>query len=92
MAPAPTTRHQFVFRNMEHILPSFVRTHHLGTVLYAPVDVVFGQAQKRIQDNVFRHCGKRWEWACHGDGHEVYLSSLKFGCVIDTIYDNVFQP
>ncbi|MGH8581683.1 MAG: Uma2 family endonuclease [Gammaproteobacteria bacterium] len=47
MVPAPTTRHQFVSRNLEFILHSFVRTHGLGSVLYSPIDVVFGTSENR---------------------------------------------
>jgi len=47
MVPAPTTEHQFISRNLEFILYHFVRIHDLGTVLYAPVDVVFGQGDDR---------------------------------------------
>ncbi|MGH8654832.1 MAG: Uma2 family endonuclease [Gammaproteobacteria bacterium] len=47
MVPAPTTYHQFVSRNLEFILHSFARTHGLGNVLYAPVDVVLGTGKDR---------------------------------------------
>lgn len=47
MVPAPTTRHQLVSRDLEFILHSFVRAHGLGTVLYSPIDVVFGEGAGR---------------------------------------------
>mgnify|MGYP006291007093 CR=1 FL=1 len=47
MVPAPTTRHQMVSRNLEYILHGHVRAHRLGTVLYAPVDLVFGSGNQR---------------------------------------------
>jgi Uma2 family endonuclease len=47
MVPAPTTTHQIISRNIEFLLHSFVRLHKLGTVLYAPVDVVFGAGNAR---------------------------------------------
>ncbi|MGH8569737.1 MAG: Uma2 family endonuclease [Gammaproteobacteria bacterium] len=47
MVPAPTTSHQFVSRNLEFILHNFARTHALGSVLYSPVDVVFGVGKDR---------------------------------------------
>ncbi len=47
MVPAPTTRHQFISRNLEFILHGFVRAHGLGSVLYSPVDVVFGEDAAR---------------------------------------------
>ena len=47
MVPAPTTTHQIISRNIEFLLHSFVRLNQLGTVLYAPVDVVFGAGNAR---------------------------------------------
>lgn len=47
MVPAPTTRHQLVSRNLEFILHQHVRRQRLGTVLYAPVDVVLGVGKAR---------------------------------------------
>jgi Uma2 family endonuclease len=47
MVPAPTTRHQFISRNLEFILHGFVRAHGLGSVLDSPVDVVFGEGAAR---------------------------------------------
>jgi len=47
MVPAPTTTHQMVSRNIEFLLHGFVRLHKLGTVLYSPVDVVFGLGNGR---------------------------------------------
>ena len=47
MVPAPTTTHQIVSRNIEFLLHGFVRLHRVGTVLYAPVDVVLGVGNTR---------------------------------------------
>jgi Uma2 family endonuclease len=47
MVPAPTTTHQFIVRNLEFILHAFVRERVLGTILAAPVDVVFGEGDAR---------------------------------------------
>lgn len=47
MVPAPTTKHQFVSRNVEFMLHGFVREHGLGYILDAPVDVVLGDGDDR---------------------------------------------
>ena len=40
MAPAPSYRHQAILRNLEYPLLQFVERNRLGTVLFAPLDVV----------------------------------------------------
>jgi Uma2 family endonuclease len=47
MVPAPTTRHQRISQRIEFLLLMYLRTHDLGEVLDAPVDVVFGQGHER---------------------------------------------
>lgn len=47
MVPAPTTFHQRASRDLVFLLIQFVRLHKLGEVLYAPVDVVFGEGKNR---------------------------------------------
>ncbi len=47
MVPSPSTKHQFVSRNLEFILHAFVQAHGLGSVLYAPIDVVLGEGEAR---------------------------------------------
>jgi Uma2 family endonuclease len=39
LSPAPSTRHQFVSRNLHLSLGPFVEKNHLGEVIAAPVDV-----------------------------------------------------
>lgn len=40
VTPVPTSTHQRVSRNLEFLLFNHVRRHKLGSVLYAPVDVI----------------------------------------------------
>jgi Uma2 family endonuclease len=47
MVPAPTTRHQIVSRNLEFLLLAHVRQQRLGTILHAPLDVIFGDGEER---------------------------------------------
>lgn len=47
MAPAPTPLHQIISANLEFVLQQHVRRQHLGIVLHAPLDVVFGQGDDR---------------------------------------------
>lgn len=53
MAPAPSTRHQDISRNLEIILWDYVRKHNLGKVYYAPVDVIFDQVNVVQPDLVY---------------------------------------
>jgi Uma2 family endonuclease len=45
--PSPTTAHQEVSRNLGFLLLTHVRARRLGTVLHAPMDVVFGKGIDR---------------------------------------------
>lgn len=47
MVPSPTAAHQQISRNLEFLLLSHVRAQRLGTVYYAPMDVVFGEGNER---------------------------------------------
>ncbi len=47
MTPSPATRHQIISGNINDIIRSFVKKNNLGTVFYAPCDVVLGN------ENVF---------------------------------------
>jgi len=53
MVPAPSTRHQNVSRNLEFIIWSFVKSHNLGMVYDAPIDVVFSSVDVVQPDIVF---------------------------------------
>ena len=53
MSPAPTTKHQFVKRSIQHYLHTFVITHNLGEVLDAPTDVVFSDTNIVQPDILF---------------------------------------
>ena len=53
MVPAPSTRHQNISRNLEFIIWSFVKSHNLGVLYYAPIDVVFGSTDIVQPDIVF---------------------------------------
>jgi Uma2 family endonuclease len=43
VSPAPAVKHQDIVLNLGHILLTFVRAHHLGKVMIAPVDVLFSE-------------------------------------------------
>ncbi len=47
MVPSPSWRHQDISAELEFRLRAFVRERQLGTVLYAPLDVVFGEGDER---------------------------------------------
>lgn len=47
MVPSPSWRHQDISAELEFRLRAFVKEHQLGTVLYAPLDVVFGEGDER---------------------------------------------
>ena len=53
MVPAPSTRHQNISRNLEFIIWSFVKSHNLGDVYYAPTDVVFSPVNVVQPDILF---------------------------------------
>lgn len=41
--PSPDTYHQGILRNLLRLVDAFVRSHELGTVYLAPLDVVLGE-------------------------------------------------
>lgn len=43
MVPSPSERHQSISRNLEFILYQFIRDNNLGTLYYAPFDVILGE-------------------------------------------------
>ena len=43
MVPSPSERHQSISRNLGFILYQFIRDKNLGTLYYAPFDVVLGE-------------------------------------------------
>ena len=47
MVPAPTTRHQFITANLLSLLHPFLKRTGFGRVLCSPVDVVFGEGNRR---------------------------------------------
>jgi Uma2 family endonuclease len=53
MAPAPDTWHQAWSRELFHIIDRHVRSQNLGTVFYAPVDVVLDEENTVQPDIVF---------------------------------------
>lgn len=55
MSPAPKPRHQKIVRNLFRLFDSFVATHQLGEVFFAPIDVVFEEGEVCQPDLVFVH-------------------------------------
>src|SRR6185436_15866908 len=53
MAPAPDTWHQDLSKKLFRFLDQFVMRNHLGTVFYAPVDVVLDEENTVQPDIVF---------------------------------------
>ncbi len=53
MTPSPTTRHQVVSRNLEFLLFAHVKTHGLGTVFDAPMDVILDRTTVVQPDILF---------------------------------------
>src|SRR6266545_1912552 len=53
MAPAPDTWHQDWSRELFHIIDQHVRTHRLGTVYFAPIDVVLDSENTVEPDLIF---------------------------------------
>jgi Uma2 family endonuclease len=49
MTPVPTTVHQRISRSLFRLLDSFVVSHGLGEVFYAPLDVLIRQAPLRVR-------------------------------------------
>ena len=53
LSPAPSTRHQFVARNLQQSLGPFVEKNHLGELLFAPLDVCLSPDTALQPDLVF---------------------------------------
>lgn len=53
VTPAPSARHQLVIAALLYHLYGFAREHELGTVLPAPIDVLFGDGNYFEPDLVF---------------------------------------
>ncbi len=53
MVPAPGFYHQTISMNISHPLKIFVKKNNLGTVLYAPFDVVLSEADVVQPDIIF---------------------------------------
>ena len=53
MAPAPNMDHQEVVTNLGHLLVTLVKEHDLGTVYYAPTDVVLSDTDVVQPDILF---------------------------------------
>ncbi|MEP9412184.1 MAG: Uma2 family endonuclease [Candidatus Brocadia sp.] len=53
MAPAPGFYHQTISMNISHPLKKFVKENNLGTVLYAPFDVVLSETDVVQPDIIY---------------------------------------
>jgi len=53
MVPAPNFRHQTISRDLGVVLWEFVKENNLGTVLYAPFDVVLSETDVVQPDIIF---------------------------------------
>jgi Uma2 family endonuclease len=53
MAPAPTTTHQRILRNLSILLSEYVSKSKAGEVLFAPVDVVLSMTDVVQPDLIF---------------------------------------
>lgn len=53
MVPSPTPNHQKISREVEFSLLQFVRTHKLGVVFDAPIDVSLGETEVYQPDIIF---------------------------------------
>lgn len=60
MVPSPTTYHQRISWNLEHVLGDFVHRHNLGFIYHAPLDVVFSE-EDVAQPDIFIISKKRLE-------------------------------
>lgn len=52
MTPAPSTGHQLISRNLGFMIWDYVRTHDLGEVLFAPVDLVIEPGATPVQPDI----------------------------------------
>ena len=53
VTPAPLTKHQRILATLHRIIGPFVHEHSLGTVLFAPVDVLLSQVDVVQPDFLF---------------------------------------
>lgn len=53
LVPAPKTGHQRISFNLVMALSGYIRRNNLGTLFYAPVDVVFSETDKPQPDILF---------------------------------------
>src|SRR5436309_7858181 len=53
VTPSPTPRHQRVLKNLQFILEAHVRSRDLGTLLAAPIDVLFAATSVVQPDLLF---------------------------------------
>ncbi len=58
VSPAPNPRHQGVSRNLAVVLHGHVQAHGLGTVYYAPIDVILARDSIVQPDLVFVAAGR----------------------------------
>jgi Uma2 family endonuclease len=52
MSPSPKELHQFVASELVFLLTSYVKTHRLGRVYFAPFDVIFEEDFDRLQPDI----------------------------------------
>jgi len=53
MNPSPIPYHQEISRKLSQKIGSFIERNHLGTLYYAPLDVVFGEKEVYQPDIIF---------------------------------------
>jgi len=53
VTPAPTTKHQFILRNLTGSLLRYLNTHPLGELAFAPLDVRLGEDTALQPDLIF---------------------------------------
>jgi len=58
VSPAPVPRHQAVSRNLLLILGRFVADHRLGTIFYAPIDLILAENTIAQPDLLFIRAGR----------------------------------
>src|SRR5207245_9915804 len=58
VSPAPVPRHQAVSRNLLLILGRFVADHRLGTIFYAPIDLILAENTIAQPDLLFIPAGR----------------------------------
>ena len=53
VTPAPTTRHQRISRRLLHLIQSYLDTHAIGEIFYAPFDVLLSESNVFVPDLVY---------------------------------------